>query len=159
MEKPLVVKGEHVFPWHFRFLGWALLFVTLPMLVFQPVFSPITLIIGILLIQGQTGMEFDRSARRFREFNSFFFRRFGSWLPWEGFEKVYINSVRTSQFAYTRVNTGTTFRDQKFVAYLKSGSGEKFYITSEREKGKLKERLQPLCKQLDVPLQDNTEEY
>lgn len=114
------------------------------------------LLLGGLIVTGYTGVEFDRSRQTFREFNSFLFMRSGKWKTYDNLEKIFINAVKTSQYIYTQVTTGSTIRTREFDAYLKTNSGIKVFLTSRKDKEVLKKDLEPLAEFLRVPVVDNT---
>jgi hypothetical protein len=72
----------------------------------------------------------------------------------EEVEKIYINSAKTSQYAYTQVNTGITIRNQVFNGYLKFSSGKKIFLIQNKNKKTLLHALSPLAHSLEQEIQD-----
>ena len=149
-------KSEQLFPFHFQLLGIAFLFIGMVLILYSPYFAPLFLVIGALILTGYRGIEFDRSKKVYKEYNSFLFMKFGNWIQYDSVEKIFINSSVVSQKIYTRVTEGTTFRNVVYNAYLKVGDEVKLYLMSKKDKNVLYEKLTKLSDFFQIEIVDNS---
>ena len=156
LNRNLDVKGNYIFPFHFRILGFTLLLFTLGALPFKPAFSFVMLILGLTFAFSRAGTQINKEKKLLLEYNSILFYKFGTWEQYGSIEKIFINPVSYSQYIYTRVNTGTTFRYRKFNAYLKENDENKILLKTFGDKEKLIQEMMILSEYLQVPLVDNS---
>ena len=155
-ERRISIRTERLFPFQFLVLGGVFLFAGLVTLVIKPFISPVLLLLGGLILTGFRGVEFDTNQQQYREFNSLLLIRFGKWNPYSKVEKIYVNAVNTSQYVYTKVTTGTTFRNREYNAYIKFDNGTKVHLMVRKNKEKLMKQLKPVADLFSIPLTDNT---
>lgn len=135
------LKSDRLFPSHFLLLGLIFTIVGLLLILFSPYLAPLFLLLGGMILTGYRGVEFDRIQKKYREYNSFLFMKFGDWENYDKPEKIFINSVNVSQKIYTMVTTGTIIRNVEYNAYMELGNGEKIYLISKKDKNRLYKKL------------------
>ena len=67
--------------------------------------------------------------------------RVGKPIPFDSIEKIYINKVKTSQTTYSLANNKSVVTNHEYRAYLKTNSGEKFYLFSHPLEEKAREKV------------------
>jgi len=147
-------KSEKLFPFQFQILGIIFLFLGMVLILYSPYFAPILIILGILILTAFRGIEFDRSAKTYRDYNSFLYMRQGSLRNYDSVKEIFINSSDVSQKIYTRVTEGTTMRYVEYNAYLEFGDGTKLYLTSKKDKNAIIEKTSGLSDFLQVEVRD-----
>lgn len=152
----LDIESEKIFPSHFRILGWILVVMTLPVLIYAPVMTPIVLIAGSGMVWSHSGVMFDSVGKRYRHYNSFWGLKFGNWQVYDQAVKLFVNIRKTSQFLYTRVNTGSTIRGMEFTAFVKLENEDKVFLTSKTDKEKLMVEVQKVADFFDLAVIDNS---
>ena len=149
-------KSEKLFPFQFQLLGAVFLFVGIVFTLGSPYLATLLIAIGAFILTGYRGIQFDRSTKIYRAYNSFLFLKFGKWKEYGEVEKIFINSSKVSQKIYTRINEGTTVRSVEYNAYLKVGDGTKEFLTNNRDKKTLFAKLDGLAEFFHLDIIDNT---
>ncbi len=82
---------------------------------------------------------------------------YGTWLmgyktgrarKYQSLDEIFINKVRTSQTMHSRSNTSHTVRGIEFHAYLKFNEDEKVFLLSDKDEGRLVERMTKIKEKL-----------
>ncbi|SHJ67133.1 hypothetical protein SAMN04488028_101856 [Reichenbachiella agariperforans] len=155
MNHLIKIKSDNLFPAHFQILGGLLLFMAVLLLFGAVYWSPILLLIGGVILTTHSGVEFDTASRRYRNFHSVFYIKFGEWIKYDRAVKIYINRLQTSQYIYTRVNVGSTIRKESYAAYLKLSDDTKLYLSSNEDKDNLKIKIVPVAEIFGLDVIDN----
>ncbi len=158
-----IVKAEYInlksvklFPFQFQLLGVVFLLVGIVFIPNAPYLGLFLIIIGAFILTGYSGIQFDRSTKLYRTYNSFLFLKFGKWKEYGEIEKIFVNSVKVSQKIYTRITEGTTYRNVEYNAYLKLGDGTKEFLTSSKDKKTLFAKLARVGEFFHLEIIDNT---
>lgn len=138
-------------------LGTALLLGGLASVVFSPVLGTVLIVIGLLIVTAYRGIEFDRQALKYREYNSFVFIRFGKWEPYQEVKQIFIKTNIVSQTVYLKISQGTDISNEVYDAYLEFENGEKIYLAGKKNKEKILNKIEELSKFLGVQINDLTE--
>lgn len=93
----------------------------------------------------------------YREYNSFFFLKFGDWTNFDEVEKIFINSKNVTQKIYTMITTGITTRNVEYNAFMKFGNGTKIYLMGKENKESLLKKLTKISDFLQIEVIDYTE--
>ena len=158
MKQPTIdVRSGMLFPWHFLFIATIVLIVGFSLVTERTVVSLILIVISTFVLTGYSGTEIDTQRKRFREYRSFFFLKEGKHFPFNGIEKIYINSSRTTQKVHTaHTNHSSVFSSIEYNAWLKFDNGSKVHLLSKGDKGKLMRKLNDVCVSLGTRLEDQT---
>lgn len=151
------IKSGSVFPLPFLVLGAIFFIAGAAVFVNHPVISVVLMVAGVLILTAYEGTEIDPSSKTYREYNSFLFIKKGQSRKYNGIEKIFVNSSKVSQRAYTaHTSTSTTFSSTEYNAYLKFDQGEKVFLFSGKNKLKLLKRLNDISRSLNTSVVDNT---
>ena len=150
------LRSEKLFPFHFQVLGAIFLFGGIIFVFDTPIFGTILIFSGAFILTEYRGIKFDRRAKSYQIYYSFLLLKFGETKGYEDAVKMYINSVKVSQKIYTMVTTGITSRNIEYNAYLKLIDGTKLYLTSNRDKKLLFDKLSNLADFFGLDIVDNT---
>jgi hypothetical protein len=138
----LNIKTGLLFPFQFQILGYVLLLSGLGLLVIHILASIILILLGGLIVTAYSGVEFNDN--KYREYNSFFFLRFGKWEKLEKVEKIFIKKIKKSQKFYGRANQSSTIRNVIYKAFLKFDDGNTILLKENKDKIKLGQKVQKL---------------
>jgi hypothetical protein len=136
----LNIKTDLLFPIQFQILGYVLLFSGLVLIVVNIFASIILILFGGLIVTAYAGVEFKEN--KFREYNSFFFLRFGKWGKLKGVNKIFIKKVKTSQKLYGRANQSSIIKNVIYKAFLKFEDGNTILLKENKDKIKLEQNIQ-----------------
>jgi len=153
----LDIKFGFIFPWTFRFVGALLVFssIVLAFKIFW--WSAILFPMGAVFLSAYEGTEIDTVKRVYREYNSYLLIKFGKFKAYDSIERLYVNSKMVTERMYSaHTNKSSNFRDQVFSAYIKFSSGEKALLLSEKNKGRIMNKLGRISQSLNVALTDHT---
>jgi hypothetical protein len=92
----------------------------------------------------------------YREYNSFYFIKSGSWKKYEDIEMLYITLSNISQRKYTRITEGHTIKNIEYNAYFKLSTGKKNYSRTSGYKDPLCKSLSKLAHLIDLKIIDKT---
>ena len=76
-------KKGSLFPIQFQFFGLILFILGVAFFRNHPIISLIPVAVSVLIFTGQMGIEFDRSNNTWKEYNSFFFIKFGKVITYK----------------------------------------------------------------------------
>ncbi len=156
-EKTLDLKGEKLFPFQFQILGLVLIVAGIGLIIIHILLSITLVLIGVTVLTAYAGVEVDRSKGTYREYNSFLFIKNGKYKRYEGIEKIFINSQKVSQKIYTpHTLSSSTFNNMEYNAYLKFDDGTKIYLTCDKNKNTLMDKLKKPAELLKAVIIDNT---
>lgn len=147
-------NSEMLFPFQFQLLGIIFTLFGVGLLLIFPYFAPISLLIGALILTGYRGIQFERSKKQYREYNSFIFLKFGSWGKYDKVEEIFIVASSTSQKVYTMVTTGRTIKNIEYNAYIKFVDGAKLHLTAKKNKDLLKRKLTKIADFFQIEIVD-----
>lgn len=150
-------KLDKLFPWQFQLIAVVFLIGGLGAIVSAPYVTPFLILIALLILTAQRGVEFDAAKKTYRAYNSFLFIKSGKILKFDQVEKIYINSSKVSQKIYTRANLGTTFKNLEYDAYLMLNNAEKVFLFSSKDKKEVLNKLESLSNFFQLEVVDNTE--
>lgn len=152
------IRFEKLFPFQFQVVGYALLMAGVILVPSGNLIIGLALCVaGFFITTAYSGTEIDPHHKTIREYNAYFFIKTGKATPYNGIEKLFINSNKVSQKLYTaHTLNSTTFRGMEFNAYLKLESGEKILLLRMKDKAKLLKKLDPISAVLNTPLSDLT---
>jgi len=153
MSKPyFCVKNGLLFPIQFQILGYVLLFSGLFLFVENIWTSIFFILLGGLIVSAFSGTEF--KSNYFREFNAFFFVKYGKWQSYGEVEKLFIKKVKRSQKLYGRANQSSTIRSSLYKAFAKFDNGSSVLLLENKNKSKLKEKLSKVADYLQTEVVD-----
>ncbi|EMR02465.1 hypothetical protein [Cesiribacter andamanensis] len=156
----LDIRGNRVFPFHFLAIGILLLPAGLAMVTTYPLASLVMLLVSGVVFTSHEGVLFDRARGTYREYTSYLFIRTGSTHPYQGVEKVFVNSGQESQKIYTaHTNDSSTFRNTVYRGWVKLDNGKKVFIASSKHKVEITRKLGLLADFLQTDLADHTDAY
>ncbi len=151
------IKNGFIFPSHFLFMGYLLVFAGIVVTVEFNFGGIIVLIIGLLISTAANGTDIDLKNKKLREYNSVMGYKIGKFIPYSELTKLYINAVNTKQEIYTKVTTTSTIRYQVYNAYLRIDDHENILLASSKNKGKIIKRIEAFAKEAKLEVVDNTE--
>ena len=150
------LKSEQLFPFQFQLIGVILLIGGIASIPVSPYPGPFMLIFALGIFTSYRGIQFDRSTKHYRAYNSILFLKFGRWQEYDAIEMIYVNSSTISQKVYTRLTEGITSRNVEYSAYLQFSNGAKEFLTSNKDKNKLFAKLAPMSEFAHLEIIDNT---
>jgi hypothetical protein len=151
------VNFGRLFPWQFQFVGGIILFVAIALSGESLGVSIFLILLGLFILSASEGTEINRETKMVREYKSFFFLKTGQWSPYEGIEKIFVNSSRVTQQMHTaHTNKSSVFTDYEYNGYLKFDDGTKMQLLRKKNKVSLLQSLKSISTFLQVPLEDNT---
>jgi hypothetical protein len=151
------IKKGGLFPLHFQLFGVILILAGVALMKGFFLLSLIPIAIGVFLITAYEGTRIDRSLKTIQEYSSLLFIKFGKHIPYQGVEKVFMNSNKQSQtFSTAHTMKSSTFKTQVYNAYLKLDDGTKIHLLTKKKKESLVARIQPLAVFLNTELSDAT---
>lgn len=148
----LNIKTGLLFPVQFQILGYVLLLSGLGLLIIHFLTSIILILLGGFIVTAYSGVEFKN--HKIREYNSFFFLRFGKWEKLEKVEKIFIKKIKKSQKFYGRANQSSIIREEIYKAFLKFENGKKIELKESRNKTKLEQKIQKLNQYFQTEIVD-----
>lgn len=154
----LNITSNKLFPIHFQFVGLLILIIgILVAIVYSPLKALAFFLIGLVILTGSQGVEFQKDNKRYREWNSILFLKFGKWELLNPVEKIFINASKVSQkFNSAMANTGSSFKHIEYNAYLKFERGTKIFLKSNKNKEKLMKQMMELTQFFGLDVIDNT---
>jgi hypothetical protein len=147
-------KSELLFPFHFHLLGIVFFITGILSFIYMLYLAPILILVSLFIITAYRGVDFNRIEKKYREYNSFFFLKFGNWEKYEQVEKIFVNTSANSQKIFTMVTGGITVKSQEFNAYLKFDSGTSIFLIRKKDKKKLLGRIGKLSDYFQLEIQD-----
>ena len=153
----IIFRSGKLFPFQFQYFGILLFILTLLLLFLHPYYSPIPLILALIIFTGYYGLEINSVKKEYRTYNSILFIKTGSWESFDSIEKIFITSSSQTQKVYTRVTDGPTIRKKYYNAYLKFNGGVKEFLIAKKTKNSLIKKLRRLSDQLSLEITDNTD--
>lgn len=151
----LDIKTGPIFPLPFRFMAVLCILAPLALLPSHPLVAIILLLAGAAIITAQEGIEFNQSNNTYREYNAFLFIKFGTFHPYQGVEKVFINSGQVSQRAYTaHTATSAVFTNHEYRGYVKLDNGTKLLLANSKKKSSIEEKVQKVSNYLNTDIVD-----
>ena len=154
--KIIFISGK-LFPFQFQYFAGLLFIFTLLLLFLHPYYSPIPLILALIIFTGYYGLEINSVKKEYRTYNSILFIKTGSWESFDSIEKIFITTSSQTQKVYTRVTDGPTIRKKYYNAYLKFNGGDKVFLIAKKTKNSLIKKLRRLSDQLSLEITDNTD--
>jgi hypothetical protein len=140
--KYINIKNGLLFPLQFQILGYVLLFSGIFLIVINILASIILILFGGLIVTAYAGAEFKEN--KFREYNSFFFLRFGKWGKLKNVDKIFIKKIKTSQKLYGRANQSSIIKNVIYKAFLKFEDGNTLLLSDNKDKIELEQKVQHL---------------
>jgi hypothetical protein len=155
------VKHEHLLPRHFRLFGviaivFAFVYFSQHMDLTGVGVALVTTAVGLICLFGRYGLLVDPQGKQYMEFVLLLWIKKGDWKPYQGIEKIFINSARVSERMVTRSGAKYDFKSKLYQAYLKFDDAVKIELDSDTSKEKLLSRLNIYNKELNTWIQDNT---
>lgn len=151
------VNFGRLFPWQFQLIGGIILFVAVTLIGQRPGVSIFLIVLGLFILSASEGTEINKDKKLIREYKSFFFLKTGQWSPYDGIEKIFINSLRVTQQMHTaHTNKSSIFTDYEYNGYLKFEDGTKIQLLRKKNKASLLQLLKGISTFLQVPLEDHT---
>ena len=154
------IKGDRLFPFQFQFIG-LIIFLAGAVVIVQNIYIGFVLLfIALAIFTGRSGVEIDPEVKKYREYYTLLFVKFGKWSFYKMADYIYITASLYSQKIYTaHTMQSSTFRNVEYNAYLKLDEKIKLYLGHSKKKEKIVSRLVPFVSKLFVPLHDVTEEH
>jgi hypothetical protein len=151
------IKYGSLFPWPFLFIGGIVLIIGLALLFENTLASIVLISVGGFILSGSEGTEIDKAAKRYKEYNSFFFIKSGENVAYSGIEKIFINTSKSKQRMYTaHTMHGSVYENVDYNGFLKFNDGTKIHVLRKRRKEDLLKALEKIASFLDVQIEDNT---
>jgi len=150
------LKSEQLFPFQFQLIGVVLLIGGIASIPVSPYPGPFMLVFALGIFTSYRGIQFNRSTKLYRSYNSILFLKFGKWREYDAIEMIYINSSTVSQKIYTRVTEGTVSGNVEYNAYLQFRNGAKEFLATNKDKNKLFAKLAPMSEFSHLEIVDNT---
>ncbi|WP_434545497.1 hypothetical protein [Marivirga sp.] len=148
------IKNGLLFPFQFQILGYVFLFAGIALTVINIWASIIFILLGGFIVTAIAGVEFKNQS--IREYNSFFFIRFGKWEKLGEVEKIFIKKIKRSQKFYGRANQSSTIRNVIYKAFLKFENGNTVLLSENKDKINLEEKVQKLNQYFNTEIVDYT---
>jgi hypothetical protein len=148
------IKNGLLFPFQFQILGYVFLLAGLGLIVINIWAGIIFILLGGFIVTAYSGVEFN--DRNFREYNSFFFLRFGKWEKLEKIEKIFIKKIKKSQKFYGRANQSSIIRNVIYKAFLKFEDGNTVLLSENKNKINLEKKVQKLNQYFNTEIVDYT---
>ena len=152
----IIFRSGNLFPFQFLYFAVLLMIFSLLLLISYPYYSPLPLILALIIFTGSFGLELKTEKKEYRIYNSFLFVKRGQWKNYNSIEKIYITSSISKQKVYTRVTGGPTIRKENFNAYLKFDEGETVLLRSYKNKKSLMNGLKKLSEKLGLEITDHS---
>lgn len=152
----LNIKSEKLFPFHFQLLGGIVLAAGLVAIIVIPLLGIVLAIIGFMTLTTYSGVQFDKNKKAYREYISLLFIKIGKFKSYDFVDKVYVNANQTTQKIYTRVNEGSEIKNIEYDAFIKLSNNEKLFLTSDKDKKKLLNKLDRISDFFRIEITDNT---
>lgn len=154
MKELLNFTTGRLFPLQFIFIGIVLIPSGVVLLSSNLMLGVSFMLFGTLTLTSFQGVEIDTAAKRYREYNSYYFIKTGSWKAYQQAEKLYINPVKTSQQLSSQAST-SSFKGRAFNAYIKFDNDEKFLLASDKAYEKVEAKVTELARFTSLPIIDN----
>jgi hypothetical protein len=153
----LDIRGNSLFPFHFKAIAALLAVAALGFLVYYPLLSVVFLLVSALIFTSYEGVRFDRARGTYCEYTSYLYIKTGQTHPYQAVEKVFVNAGQVSQKMYTaHTNDSSTFRNTEYRGWVKFDNGSKLFIDSNKQKGVITSKLGLLADYLQTELVDHT---
>ena len=160
--RPIRINQGRIFTWYVR-LGALLLTMLLMAVIFQ--YTPEWLAIPMAIIMSMIVptvwtafeiLEIDHERKTITEYSSILGRKVNlREFRYDSLEKIFMNKVKMAQTATSYGGHVDTFTSFEYHAFLKTGSGKKYFLLSRENPDWLKEKIAPLARKLQVPFQEN----
>ena len=150
-------KKGSLLPIQFQFFGLMLFILGVAFFRNHPIISLIPVAISVLIFTGQMGIKFDRSNNTWKEYNSFFFIKFGKVITYHAVDRIFINSAKQRR-RYSTMYTGhsSTVSTQVWLGYLKFDDRTKIHLLTSERKEILLQKLERLSAFLKIEIMDTT---
>ncbi len=155
MTHTIDIKAESL-PWQFKLIGILLIVFALATAMSSVLWvSIILIVVGVIILTINSGTEIDPGTKKYREYNSILFYRYGEEERYEDVEKIFINASKVTKEMQTAHTThGSIFSSIEYNAYLKLSDGKKIFLMSKKNKKAMIDKLKPVAEQLRSELVD-----
>lgn len=155
MTHTIDIKAESL-PWQFKLVGILLIVFALATAMSSVLWvSIILIVVGVIILTINSGTEIDPGTKKYREYNSILFYRYGEEERYEDVEKIFINASKVTKEMQTAHTThGSIFSSIEYNAYLKLSDGKKIFLMSKKNKKAMIDKLKPVAEQLRSELVD-----
>lgn len=153
----IIIRSGNLFPFQFQYFAILLSIFSLLLLISYPFFSPLPLILALIIFTGSYGLEIMPDKKEYRTYNSLFFVKKGKWRTYNSVEKIFITTSSETQKVYTRVTEGPTIRKKYFNAFIKFEDGDKVFLISHKSKAAVIKKLHRLSDRIGQEITDHSE--
>jgi len=151
------IRYGSLLPWPFQLVAAIVLLVALSLIVEKTIVSICFIFACGVVLSGTEGTEIDKGERTYRDYKSFFLLKSGSKVKFNGIEKIFVSTSKTTQQLHTvHTNKHSIYHNIEYNGFLKFSDGTKIQLLRKRKKTDLIKALENIAKFLDVPLEDNT---
>lgn len=126
-------RHGYLFPLPVRFLGYAIIILSLFAIIHSLIYGLLLLCIGILLGFSNYGAEIDENNQTIREYVRYFIPKFGKWFAFSEFDYISIREKKSSMRVYFSSNQSFTMKDEKFEIFLTDFLLRKKVVITEKK--------------------------